>query len=308
MPDQVTIVDLTVGTGATPTQNSVVSVTYSGTFADGSAIPGASVSTPVELSLFDDAPPNTPTQAVLIPGFITGVLGMKEGGTRKVTIPASLAYGTDGLPPDSPVVPPNAILIFTIALIKVLGFSPRTMGDEVSDDVSPPSVTEMFDLTRYRKPMTPGSAVTVIVTDTGSFGIGSTTQRAHTGTLGCFAQTTDTNQIVALTNYHVLHDVSVDKIVGNNKNFPVGVSPSPPLKALGRLVGQPTDASPSACCKGVCTDIVGQVYDAILSDQVDGSIVDLTPDLSYQNTLPGIGLIAGTTPLPTSSPPLRHQS
>ena len=30
MPDQVTIVDLTVGTGATPTQNSVVSVTYSG--------------------------------------------------------------------------------------------------------------------------------------------------------------------------------------------------------------------------------------------------------------------------------------
>jgi FKBP-type peptidyl-prolyl cis-trans isomerase len=51
----------------------------------------------------------------VIAGFETGVTGMKVGGKRTVTVPASLAYGTTGSGP----VPPNAALVFDIELLKV---------------------------------------------------------------------------------------------------------------------------------------------------------------------------------------------
>jgi len=53
----------------------------------------------------------------VVAGMDQGVDGMKEGGKRKVTIPASLGYGKRGAPPD---IPPNATLIFEIELCKVL--------------------------------------------------------------------------------------------------------------------------------------------------------------------------------------------
>lgn len=49
----------------------------------------------------------------VIPGWDQGVVGMREGGRRKLIIPPELAYGATGFPPD---IPPDAALIFDIDL------------------------------------------------------------------------------------------------------------------------------------------------------------------------------------------------
>merc|ERR1711892_112388 len=47
----------------------------------------------------------------VIKGWDIGVLGMKVGGKRRLTIPSKLGYGGQGAPPD---IPPNADLVFDI--------------------------------------------------------------------------------------------------------------------------------------------------------------------------------------------------
>ena len=52
----------------------------------------------------------------VIAGWDRGVVGMKVGGRRQLTIPAHLAYGDRGAPP---VIKPGETLIFVVDLLGV---------------------------------------------------------------------------------------------------------------------------------------------------------------------------------------------
>ena len=53
---------------------------------------------------------------MVIKGWAEGVPGMKVGGTRKLTIPPDMGYGSQGA---GGGIPPHATLIFDIELLKV---------------------------------------------------------------------------------------------------------------------------------------------------------------------------------------------
>ncbi|MBA3262122.1 MAG: FKBP-type peptidyl-prolyl cis-trans isomerase [Thermoleophilaceae bacterium] len=52
----------------------------------------------------------------VIEGWDTGLVGMRKGGRRMLTIPPELAYGTDGYPP---AIAPNETLIFVVDAVAV---------------------------------------------------------------------------------------------------------------------------------------------------------------------------------------------
>lgn len=103
------IEDLVVGTGATAASGNTVSVHYVGTLTNGQKFD----------SSYDRGQPFVFRLGVgaVIPGFDQGIVGMREGGKRRLTIPPSLAYGSAGNGP----IPPNATIVFEVELVSVLG-------------------------------------------------------------------------------------------------------------------------------------------------------------------------------------------
>jgi len=100
--------DVTLGKGGEAHPGDTVRVHYTGSLVDGTT--------------FDSSRPRgTPFEfkvgaGQVIRGFERGVVGMRVGGVRKVTIPPEMGYGRKGAPP---VIPPNATLIFEIELLDV---------------------------------------------------------------------------------------------------------------------------------------------------------------------------------------------
>ena len=103
------IVDLTVGTGATAVNGDTVTVNYVGTLTNGSKFD----------SSIDRGQPFTFVLGAgqVIAGFDQGVVGMKVGGKRKLTIPPSLGYGID----PHGAIPGNSTLIFEVDLLSIAG-------------------------------------------------------------------------------------------------------------------------------------------------------------------------------------------
>jgi len=52
----------------------------------------------------------------VIPGWDKGLVGMRKGGRRMLTIPPELAYGSDGYPP---TIAPNETLVFVIDVLDI---------------------------------------------------------------------------------------------------------------------------------------------------------------------------------------------
>jgi FKBP-type peptidyl-prolyl cis-trans isomerase len=97
--------DITPGTGATVEPGATVTVDYTGAVASTGKIFQSSKDTgqPVSFSL-----------SGVIAGWSQGIPGMKVGGTRRLLIPAALAYG--GNPPQGSGIPANADLVFDVTV------------------------------------------------------------------------------------------------------------------------------------------------------------------------------------------------
>jgi peptidylprolyl isomerase len=101
-------IDLTPGTGATVKAGATVTVDYTGAVASTGVI--------FQSSLDSGSPVTFPLNQV-IAGWTEGIPGMKVGGTRRLLIPASLAYGAN--PPSGSGIPANANLVFDVTLHSV---------------------------------------------------------------------------------------------------------------------------------------------------------------------------------------------
>jgi FKBP-type peptidyl-prolyl cis-trans isomerase len=103
------VLDLTVGDGPVAASGDTATVHYVGRFTDGTQFD----------SSYDRG---QPLQFVVgagqvIAGWDLGIPGMKVGGTRRLTIPPNLAYGSSGNGP----IPPNSTLTFDVELLALAG-------------------------------------------------------------------------------------------------------------------------------------------------------------------------------------------
>jgi FKBP-type peptidyl-prolyl cis-trans isomerase len=109
-PKTLKVEDLITGTGPAAKSGDKISVRYVGTLYDNGKEFDSSWKrgkAPFQLTL---------GQGQVIQGWDQGLVGMKVGGRRRLTIPPDLAYGAQGQPP---TIPANATLVFDVDLTKI---------------------------------------------------------------------------------------------------------------------------------------------------------------------------------------------
>lgn len=95
------------GTGEVSKNGDVLTVNYTGTLEDGTKFDSSVGREPFVFTL---------GAGRVIQGWEQGMLNMKVGEKRKLTIPSSLGYGSAGA---GGMIPPNATLIFEVELLKI---------------------------------------------------------------------------------------------------------------------------------------------------------------------------------------------
>lgn len=99
--------DLEEGDGPQVRRGRRIAVHYTGYLSDGTRFEQvAPPAAPIEFSIGD---------RTVIPGWETGLLGMRAGGERQLVVPPSQGYGARQVGR----VPPHATLVFVIKLVSV---------------------------------------------------------------------------------------------------------------------------------------------------------------------------------------------
>jgi FKBP-type peptidyl-prolyl cis-trans isomerase len=99
-----TVEDLVVGTGGTVVAGDTVTVTYVGTFTNGTQFDAGTFTFRVGAG-------------AVIKGWDQGLVGMRVGGKRRLTVPPNLGYGSQANGP----IPANSTLKFDIVLVAIAG-------------------------------------------------------------------------------------------------------------------------------------------------------------------------------------------
>ena len=106
--DSIKMEDLIVGKGEETKSGDTISVHYTGTLLGGVKFDSSlDRGQPFEFKLGGGQ---------VIKGWDEGLVGMKVGGKRKLTIPSSLAYGSNS---PSSKIPPNSTLVFEVELLGI---------------------------------------------------------------------------------------------------------------------------------------------------------------------------------------------
>jgi peptidylprolyl isomerase len=109
IPFELVVEDLVVGDGDEATKGSKVAVHYAGVaFSTGDEFDASwNRGEPFKFQL---------GKGNVIPGWDAGVVGMRVGGRRKLTIPSAMAYGARGA---GGVIKPHEPLVFVVDLLSV---------------------------------------------------------------------------------------------------------------------------------------------------------------------------------------------
>jgi hypothetical protein len=132
-PKELVKEDLKVGDGAVIEKGMTVKVHYTGRLL--------STNYKFDSSQGKDPLKFTIGEGKVIKGWEQGVVGMKVGGKRKLTIPSDLAYGKEG---HGTNIPPNAALVFEVELVSIVDEKDK---DKEEEPAEPPEMDiDMGDL------------------------------------------------------------------------------------------------------------------------------------------------------------------
>ena len=144
------VTEILAGEGRTPEVGDLVTMHIVGMLEDGTVFADtASAGEPIVATL---------TESDLFPGWLEGVLLMKEGGKARLTIPPALAYGAEGA---GGVIPPDATIIMDVELLEAKAPPVATVVD-AGDLTETDSGLQYFDIVEGEGDMpTPGQDVVV---------------------------------------------------------------------------------------------------------------------------------------------------